>query len=609
MKQAAEKTGNRLQIVRTISTLLRLICKLDPAYFGILALSALSRSGASILTIYIPRILIDGYGRGWTAGHFAGVISLLVAGRYLRLQVFALRKRQDKIHRETLQQRFVVVFADKVMKLDYACLEDPSVLDLKERALFPVTSYGAVYGLLDSFLLLVTGLVTLAGVLVILVDFDPWFTALVLVLGVVSMLLNKRFMATFKSITERLIPINRRYGYYLDTTTKADFQKEFRLYGMSETMNRKIGTYTEEIRRWLHQIYVVQANTRTGQAVVTALTRFVTYSAVALRILTDHLGPRISLGSFSVIVGATESFAVNFAGVTDAVMNVIQNAGFLAPFCEFLELPESSHVSGTGMPGPLQTLTFENVCFAYPKHDRRVLDNVSFQLKKGEKISIVGLNNAGKSTIVKLICRLFEPDSGRILWNDSDIRELNYDAYTAALSCIFQDFQLFPFSIGENIAADKTESEISEEAGKIRQVLRRVGILDDIEALPHGLATRMDKALYEDATDLSGGQKQKLAIARAVYKKAELIILDEPTAALDPLAEAEVYEHFHELTEGHTAIFISHRMSSSTFCDRILLLHDGKVAACDSHGNLMRGHNLYRDLFETQARHYRDKAD
>lgn len=217
-----------------------------------------------------------------------------------------------------------------------------------------------------------------------------------------------------------------------------------------------------------------------------------------------------------------------------------------------------------------------------------------------KKISIVGLNNAGKSTIVKLICRLFEPDSGRILWNGIDIRDYDYDSYLEQISCVFQDFMVFPFTIQDNIdpLGESGEDEVWE-------ILDEVSMGSDVRSLPQQLNTYLDKSLFEEATDMSGGQKQKIAIARAVRKEADLVILDEPTAALDPLAESEVYEHFNDLVRGRTAIFISHRMSSSVFCDKILLLDGGRIAAMDSHEILMKGNNLYRTLFETQAANYR----
>jgi len=595
-----------ISIGKTLRMLLSLIWKLDKVYYLVLASVSLSAAANTILNIFIPKILINGFEKGWGARDFILVIAILAAVKYILLQIKALVGRQDLIHQRLLQEKFPMAFAEKVMSIDYANLEDAKVLDLKERALFPVTSYGALLQLLAGSVQFFTSFFTIISIVSILLSFSPLFTLAVFVLSLIALLLSARLMNAMKRVTQDMIPINRRYGYYVDAAMEPAFQKEYRIYGMHRLMTKKINAYTDEIYTWLNNIYVEQANTESIQAFITGVTRFITYGYVALRVLTDKFGPAISFGDFSVIVGATESFVEAFRGVVMNIVSVGQSISYLKPFCQFMSIPDTAEKSGTKKPGPLETLAFENVTFSYPNSDRIILNNISFEIHKGEKISIVGLNNAGKSTIVKLICRLFEPDSGRILWNGTDIREFDYDAYMDMLSCVFQDFQLFPFTIRENIDtenAGKTQVDNSEE---IWNVLDEVGLRGAIEVLPSKIDTHMEKSLYEDAADFSGGQKQKIAIARSIFKKSDLVILDEPTAALDPLAESEVYENFNQLTRSKTAIFISHRMSSSIFCDRILLLQDGRIAAFDSHENLMKGHNLYRELFETQARNYRN---
>lgn len=594
--------------MRTIKMLLGLIWKLDKRYYLVLVFYSLTNAANTVLNLFIPKVLIDGLRHGWSLETFIKVILVLAAAKFALLQLRAFAKRQDSVHQSMLQAQFPMEFAKKVMAIDYANLEDSNVLDLKERALFPLTNYGALIQLLSSSVEFLTSLFTIISVSAILINFSPLFTLAVFVLTVVAMLLSARFMTVLKKVTETIIPINRRYGYYADAMTDSPFQKEYRIYGMHRLMTKKLNEYTDEIQDWLNNINVSQGNTETTQAFLIAITHFLTYSYVALRVMTSRFGARITLGDFSVIIGATESFASSFRGVIMNAISVGQSISYLKPFCQFMSIPDTGRRSGEKIPKSLQTLTFEDVTFSYPNTDRIVLDNVSFEINRGDKISIVGLNNAGKSTIVKLICRLFEPDSGQILWNGIDIREYNYDAYIKEISCVFQDFQLFPFTIEENIDTENA----GENAGRMNRdsiwkVLEEVDIKAAIEALPNKLETHFDKSLYEDATDLSGGQKQKLAIARSIYKKANLIILDEPTAALDPLAESEVYENFNELTRSKTTIFISHRMSSSMFCDRILVLKDGKIAAYDSHNNLMNnGENLYRELFEAQAKNYRN---
>ncbi|HCS75014.1 MAG TPA: ABC transporter ATP-binding protein [Clostridiales bacterium] len=595
-----------ISIAGTIKMLLGFVWKLDKVYYPILALLSISNAANTVLNIFIPKILIDGFSKDWNLTTFISVILTIAAAKFLLLQLKAFAKRQDDIHRAMLQAKFPMEFAKKVMAIDYANLEDAKVLDLKERALFPLTNFGALLQMLSSAVGFFTSLFTLVSVAAILANFSLVFTIVIAVLTLVALILSARFMNVLKEVTETIIPINRRYGYYTQIATEPRFQKEYRIYGMHTLMMKKINSYTEEIAVWLNNIYTTQGNTETTQALLTGITRFLTYSYVALRVLSDQFGTRIGLGDFSIIIGATESFANSFRGVVMDVVTLGQTISYLKPFCQFMSIPDTLMESGAKEIEALETLSFNNVSFSYPNTDKIILDKISFEINKGDKISIVGLNNAGKSTIVKLICRLFEPDSGRILWNGIDIREYDYKAYIDEISCVFQDFQLFPFTIRENI--DTEHAMLNAEEGdyeNVWKVLDDVGIKKEVEALPRKLDTYLDKSLYEDATDMSGGQKQKLAIARTIYKKADLVILDEPTAALDPLAESEVYENFNELTQKKTSIFISHRMSSSIFCDKILLLQDGKIVAFDSHKNLMNGDNLYRELFEAQASNYR----
>ena len=250
----------------------------------------------------------------------------------------------------------------------------------------------------------------------------------------------------------------------------------------------------------------------------------------------------------------------------------------------------------------VETLEFRNVSFTYPKAEKPVLKNVSFAVKKGEKISIVGLNGAGKSTLVKLICRMYKADSGEILVNGRDIYDYDYLSYMNVISAVFQDYKLFNFTIEENISC----RESGADENRVNYLIDEVGMREKIDTLPEGIHSRFGKEYDEDGVELSGGQGQKIAIARALYKKASMVILDEPASALDPIAEAEIYEKFNSLVEDKTAIYISHRMSSSVFCDRILIIDGGTVSDFDTHENLMKKtDSLYYKLFTSQAENYK----
>lgn len=241
---------------------------------------------------------------------------------------------------------------------------------------------------------------------------------------------------------------------------------------------------------------------------------------------------------------------------------------------------------------------FHDVSFSYPGTNIPVLEHVTLSFAVGEKTALVGRNGAGKTTLIKLLCRLYEPTSGYITLNGIDIRKYSYKEYTQAFSVVFQDFHLFSLPLDENIAAG---TEIDEAA--LQSSLAKVGLTDRVQQLPQGVRTR----LYNNngsGVDLSGGEAQRTAIARALYKDSPFVILDEPTAALDPIAEAEIYEQFSQMTAGKTAVYISHRMSSCKFCDRIIVLDHGRIAEDGTHDTLLANHGIYANLYETQAQYY-----
>lgn len=241
---------------------------------------------------------------------------------------------------------------------------------------------------------------------------------------------------------------------------------------------------------------------------------------------------------------------------------------------------------------------FHDVSFSYPGTNIPVLEHVTLSFAVGEKTALVGRNGAGKTTLIKLLCRLYEPTSGYITLNGIDIRKYSYKEYTQAFSVVFQDFHLFSLPLDENIAAG---TKIDEAA--LQSSLAKVGLTDRVQQLPQGVRTR----LYNNngsGVDLSGGEAQRTAIARALYKDAPFVILDEPTAALDPIAEAEIYEQFSQMTAGKTAVYISHRMSSCKFCDRIIVLDHGRIAEDGTHDTLLANHGIYANLYETQAQYY-----
>ena len=318
----------------------------------------------------------------------------------------------------------------------------------------------------------------------------------------------------------------------------------------------------------------------------------------------------ITIGDFSVFAGACLSLSAAFGGLVGGMTNMLYLSKYVDDYKKYTELAKPSHLKKgqaaipdkeAGNVGNRQFLIeFRDVSFRYPGTDRNVLDHVSLAIGDREKLAVVGVNGAGKTTFIKLLCRLYEPTEGVILYNGTDISEIRYDEYVRLLSVVFQDFRLLAFTMEENVVLNQ-----SSDRGKVLEAIRKSGLEDKLERLPKGLDTNVGKDFDEEGVEFSGGEGQKLVTARAYYKDAPIVVLDEPTSALDPISENAVYQRFHEIMEDKTAIFISHRLASTRFCDRVAVFAGGKIVECGTHEQLMEQEGLYRQMFLKQAEYYK----
>ncbi len=309
---------------------------------------------------------------------------------------------------------------------------------------------------------------------------------------------------------------------------------------------------------------------------------------------------------FLLLFSAVTGFTNWITTILDSVIKLHRQSQKLCQIREHLEWQEPFRFEdGASVPrredGKYE-IRLENVSFRYPGADRDTIANMDLTIRPGEKLAIVGLNGAGKTTLVKLICGLLDPTQGRVLLNGQDIRIFNRRDYYAMFTAVFQEFSRLRSSAAANIAQSETEIDME----KVRACVRRAGFAEMIEKLPAGLDTHLGKLMHDDSIELSGGQEQRLMLARALYKNAPILLLDEPTAALDPIAENDMYLRYNEITEGRTAIYISHRLASTRFCDRVLFLKDGAIAEEGTHEELIALEGGYAELFEVQSRYYRE---
>ena len=589
--------------MKKLAHFMKLAWTVSPAYVILLFVQSVLSAAKNLCNVILPMFLVNELTGDKIPERLILFAALIVANNVGMTLIDNVFNRVTSVLREKSSNGMMKLMAEKVMNLEYSYLENPTYLDLKERAVFAINNQGAISQMVTVVFQTLSQALTMAGLITILATLGP-VLILVLIVGTLLMLWIYSSVSKIQmKVMQEIVPINRRYGYYMDTATDKVTQKDIRLYNMSDMITGRIMQFSKDTCDEFDKMQV-KTGKALGQmgAVSEGISAF-SYAYVGFRTLSDFFGPKLTLGALTMYVSATINVSNMVLSLGESVIGVIQFLGFLDPYMEFMALSEETKQEG-GIPfsGEVETIEFKNVTFTYPNAEKPVLKSISFSVKKGEKISIVGLNGAGKSTLVKLICRMYKADSGEILVNGKNIYDYDYLSYMNTISAVFQDYRLFNFTIAENISCQAQDADNS----RIESLVDEVGLREKVTELPQGILSRFGKDYDQEGIELSGGQGQKIAIARALYKKASMVILDEPASALDPIAEAEIYEKFNSLVEDKTAIYISHRMSSSVFCDKILIIDGGTVADYDTHENLMKKtESLYYKLFQSQAENYR----
>lgn len=584
-----------------IKAVFKLIWEISPAYFFLLIFNSLVYSGQILGNVILPKYLIDELLGGMNKNKLIFWVGAIAGSNFIFTFLKKTIKRILDVKENEIYWQIERAFARKIMSVEYWHLEDPDYLDLKERASFAMQNQETISRLINNTISVINNTITVVGLVTIMLRLS-WILVVTLLITLMFMLLIQGAFSSYQQkFFAELLPVNRRYGYYADSIFDKIYHKDYRIYDMQKMMGDTVTSYNHEINRWFTRFY-----RRLGiylglfQVVVVFQTVFA-YGFVGAQTLDGS----VSIGDLTMYVSSAINFSSAIMALGQAVIMTFQMLGYLEPFVELMKVPDEAQCTGKKILDKVRSIRFENVTFSYPNTDKKVLDNISFEIKEGEKVSIVGLNGAGKSTIVKLLCRLYHPNSGTIYINDTDIFEYEHKSYLVCLAAVFQDYKLFNFSIQENITCKS--ADVDNE--KVNRILEEVEIKEKIDSLPNGLKTMFGKEYDTEGVEFSGGQAQKIAIARALYKDASLVILDEPTSALDPIAEAEIYENFNRMVGDKTAIYISHRMSSSVFCDRILVINNGRIEAFDTHKKLMENkEGLYYKLFNSQAVNYRVSA-
>lgn len=591
------------KILPVIKTLFPTAAKKYPLFFILQVLKTLIEILQPFLGLYVSPLLVDELVTDRNIRKLVMYAAILVAGEFilsalLEMVLYKLRKYQER-----LDNYFSMQIARHSMALDFQLTEDKKALDQLEKAKTGMTWYsGGAYGIAEQAFMFVGNVFKITGFITLIAVNAPWLILIISGYVAFNGFITSKCNAVDFAAYKRLAKINRLFGYFGWNIVDFRYGKDVRLYDARDMLVDKWVSYSEDNNAtWKWQADSVYRY-RVAGSIARAVTTIMTYLYLGILAVRKVF----SIGIFTQMIESANALDSTMNGLVWNVQDIIRRCNYAYEYVLFMEYPEAIEKNTDKVQAGLYMIEFRNVSFAYPGTDRKVLEDINITIEPGEKLSIVGLNGAGKTTFIKLLCRLYDPTSGQILMDGKDIREYDYQEYMKQFAPVFQDFQLLRFTIGENILHKDPRQRTDEEKEKVDEIIRLVGLEDMVGKLGKGIDTTLFKIFEEDGIEPSGGEQQKIAIARALNKDAPVIILDEPTAALDPIAEYEIYRHFHTLVGNKTALYISHRLSSCRFCDRIAVFADGRIAEYGSHDELVNiPDGIYAKMFEAQAQYYR----
>lgn len=493
----------------------------------------------------------------------------------------------------------------KTLDMDYEALETPEMLDRLQKAKRATAGdWQGVQGMMTYMQVLFTQIISIIIAIIIMTSFDPLIILVIAVLSYIQFLYFEHIRKKDKKeMWDAMMPHWRKLEYMENVTTDFSYAKDIRLFGMKKFLAKKQkDVYDEELRHWIksRQYWIYNSIFSHSISLVRQLiiTGWLVYSVIA---------KDLSIGNFTLYLASAGAFSNAINEVLSALSALRERSAHTDDYRSFMDIPGDSGKDTIPVPkADKYVFTFENVSFKYKGQEKYALKNLNITVAAGEKLAVVGLNGAGKSTFIKLLLRLYDVTEGRILMNGTDIRRFDRAEYYRLFSPAFQDVTVFAFPMAENVSMSPPDET---DKSKAEKCVREAGLGDKMDKLEKGIDTELLKVLYDDGVDLSGGEKQKLALARALYKGSDVIVLDEPTAALDALAEYRLYKSFNGLVGNRTAVYISHRLSSTRFCDRVAMFKDGEMTETGTHEELMAKNGDYAEMFRVQAQYYVEDRD
>ena len=587
---------------------LKMLLKYSKAAFFITALLIPVNIGLKYLEIYLPSLAVsvvtDGGALNYAMISIGGIMLLIMLGYIIIQALWHIRNSTLEIYRYKMTD----LVTRKQLSMFYQTYEQKEVRDLANRASIATQMWDGVqpltdlvysgFGMLENLMgyILFGSVISLAS---------PWLVPILTVAPIVNILSVKAYNKWEYSHRSQMTDLNQKLSYAEELPDHFSAAKDIRIYSMASWLRECYRDLSGQREKWDRKIVKKSFLSRIADLAVILIRDGGAYALLIHMFYNGEIG----IDEFVLYFAAISSF-ISWIGGIILCWNKANTVSLkLCDFREFIDYPEydgSGIAKAADHMDTVPEIEFRNVSFRYDGAERDIIHKLSFKIKSGEKLALVGLNGAGKTTLVKLLCGLYRPSSGEILFNGVSLADFKREDYYKLIAPVFQEVRTAFFSLAETVSGKSTaETDLK----KAEICMRQAGLGAKIDALPEGIHTKLNKKVHENGTELSGGEAQKLMIARALYKDAPLLILDEPTAALDPIAESKIYTAFNTMANNKTALFISHRLASTSFCDRIILLENGSIIEEGTHQELIAEKGKYKELFDIQSCWYKDAME
>lgn len=558
-----------------------------------------------ILTTYLPKMVIDVI----ESGGGARALITVAASLSLAIALLAGIKKFTEKYISFIKYRMNTYYNRKVahkgMTTDYQNQEDERFRRFQSESFTACNGHGSpLTEVYDSGISLASGVVGLTVYFGILVSLNPLLILLIIITTSIKFLLNTRVVRWAREGSDEKAGYIQRTSYINGVSSDVRSAKDIRVYSMAGWLEDIYARTTRGLARWYRNYARRISKVAAFDGVMSLLREGISYSYLIYMVVKGN----ISVADFTLYFGVIAGFSVWLSDILGNLSSLSRISISVNHLRAFLDYPEAYRREGglVAAADAPKRIEIKNLSYRYEGAGEDVLKNVSLTVAPGEHLAVIGLNGAGKTTLMKLICGLTDPTEGRVLYDGVDIREYDRIGYYRLFSAVFQQFSLLPVTI-EEIVSESTEDKA--DPARVEDCLREAGLWDKISALPRGAKSNYGREIYDDGVAFSGGEVQKLLLARALYRSAPVMILDEPTAALDPISEGRLYERYDALMSGKTALFISHRLASTRFCDRIVLIEGGAICEEGTHESLIARGGRYSELFEAQAKYYREAPD